>query len=372
MHGLIGCWRPGPTCFVLEPRSLDQTISSLDQKGGDPLPPIRQMMLPNARSRHRRNGAGFWSARRWGGAVGTVAALAAVVIAAGGAQAAVWESAPQSWSNGQVLCEFAASLPSVSASALNRAQSGLTAEMDTITEVSSGGEPVAVANGSSVTWSTANLSTDDAYDLEYSAQVPVTIDNSPAPTAGDVAVRVDFVLPLYDEVPSQSTDAVAVNVSLSDWPWQSPADHLVLRLTAFPAYPANEHLVLGSGAAPGISSVSSSNGATWEQLVGASWAIADPSTVNESNVSASVVAAGNTSWATLSITFGSTAGSFASLNYSAVVHVAIPSSVVGIPTIDFVVVGGVSAIVALAVAVGARRVRRRPSDLTYVGEEDPR
>ena len=47
-----------------------------------------------------------------------------------------------------------------------------------------------------------------------------------------------------------------------------------------------------------------------------------------------------------------------------------PSEIAGIPTIDFVAVGAVGALISVLVAAGVRSVRGRPSDLTFVDEEE--
>ena len=285
--------------------------------------------------------------------------------------ATTWSDPPQSWSNGIVLCEFAASVPTVAVSALDRMGTGLSATIGSISEVEPTGVVAASANLSSATWTAANFSTDDAYDLGYTVLAPVMSPSVPAQVLGSVDARVDFVLPVYASSPSVSTDTVAVDLLVSDWPWHAVQDHLVVTLAAWPSFTGEEHLVLGTSAGSLLSSVSNPAGEPFEQLAGSTMAVANPGSTTPVNISATASVAGNSSGALVSVALGDTAGEFSTVSYSASVQVLFPKSIVGIPTVDFVAVGGTAALVALLVAAGVHRLRRRPSDLTYAEENEP-
>jgi hypothetical protein len=311
--------------------------------------------------------------RPWLPALGAAGILLLLLTPVGAAVAPLtgWESEGVSWSNGLVLCQFAPSAPLVSVSAWARQGTGLTASVDSISEVRPAGTDVATTNLAAAAWTVTNLSTDATYDLSYSAEATVASPASPDVPLGTVGVRVDFVLPAYDHSASGTSDTVEVELLLSAWPWQASADHLVVTLAAAPSFPAAEHLVLGTTLSSLVSSLSTSSGSLFEQLTGSPTGIANPNSSASASVSAGAVVAGNSSLATVSLSFGTTAGSFASLSYTASVRVNFPSQIAGIPVVDFVVVGSAAILVSVLVAAGVRRVRRRPSDLTYANEEEP-
>lgn len=284
--------------------------------------------------------------------------------------ATAWDPAPKEWSNGVVLCEFMPSVPTVSVSALERVQSGLSASVVSVQEVDPTGEVVAIASVASANWAASNLSNDDVYDLSYTVLAPVTGPEASAPTYGSVNLTVSYILPAYEGSTNGSVDSVSVDFQVSAWPWQGAGDHLVLTLGAWPSFADTEHLVLGGSSGALITSVSTASGTALEQMDGSASAIANPSSSNPTHIPVSASISGNGSGAEVSVSFGTAAGTFSALNYSASVSVLFPSTIAGIPTTDLVAVGSMAALISVLVAAGVRKTRSRPSDLTYVEEEE--
>ncbi len=307
---------------------------------------------------------------RSGAVLGGVLVLATLLTCAGVAPASTWADPAIDWSNGLVLCEFDASLPTVSVSALARAQTGLSVTVTSISEVDPAGDLVASSNLSSAAWTYQNLSTEDAYDLEYTAAAPVITVSSAPGMLPSASVRVDYVLPAYAGSPSGPEELVATDLAVSNWPWQADNDHLVLTLAFWPSFPDSERLALGVAPASLVSGVSIATGATFEEWAGGSTAGVNAGGANATNVSATPTVAGSSASAAVTVVFGATAGAFAELNYSGEVRVLFPSSIAGIPTPELLLVGGTAALAVVGVAVGARVLRRRPSDLVYVDRDD--
>jgi len=292
-------------------------------------------------------------------------------LAATASAATAWDPTPTSWTNGTVLCEFSPNLPMVSVSALSRSDTGLTASVLSLAEVGPTGTLVAAANLSASAWTGANDSTSDTYDLAYTLAANVSTVGSSARIVGTVDLRVDYLLPVYDDPDGGPTNVVSAELQLAGWPWQSAGDHLVITLGATPSFAGEEKLVLGSSSTSLLTSVSASSGTPYEQMTGSSEAFAVAGTGAPTAISAVPSVAGNATGATVSVAFGSSAGEFSSLNYSAGVSVLLPTTVAGIPTIDLVAVGGTAALISGVVALGVRRARSRPSDLTFVDSEEP-
>lgn len=284
--------------------------------------------------------------------------------------AATWDPAPKEWTNGAVLCEFMPSVPTVSVSALDRAQTGLSATMSSVEEISPSGQVVAAATVASADWTASNLSDDDVYDLSYNVLVPVTGSTESAPVLGSANLTVAYVLPAYEGSTNGSVDSVSVDLQVAGWPWQGTEDHLALNFEVWPSYVNEEHLVLRGTSGALLTSVSATSGTALEQMDGSASAIANPSSSSPISIPASASVTGNNSSAVVSVSFGSAAGTFSTLNYSASVTVLFPETVAGIPTIDLVAVGSLAALISVLVAGGVRITRRRSSDLTYVDEED--
>ncbi|MGD0588328.1 MAG: hypothetical protein ABSA63_05990 [Thermoplasmata archaeon] len=296
--------------------------------------------------------------------------LLLVPVATATAPSASWGIAPPSWSNGLVLCEFSGTAPMVGVSALALAETGLSASVGSISEVTSGGVVQANASLSSTVWTATNFSNDDAYDLGYTAHAPVTGSAAPFHLLGAVDLRVDFVLPIYSGSPSGPTDTVSMGILVSNWSWQGSGDHLVLTLHAWPSYAGSEHLLLGSSPGLLVSGVATSGGATLEEMSASTSAVANPASPTPVSIAAAPSVTGNSAFGVVSVSFGSNAGEFSGLSYSSTVHVLLPTTIAGIPTTDLVAVGGTAGLVTVLIALAARRARRRPSDLTYVNEEE--
>ncbi len=309
-------------------------------------------------------------ARRGGPAAGAGLAVALLFLALPAASA--WSASPSdpvSWSNGVVLCEFLPASPTVAASAVSIPESGMTAGLAGLAEADAAGTVVETANLSAASWSVANVSSDDAYDLEFTATVPVASVADPALSEGSVALSMQFVLPAYAGSPTGATDEVALEFSESGWPWQTAGDHLVLTLSAAPSYASTEQLRPATSGGWILASDANSTGATREQLgVNASAAVTGTGAATSVAATASVALLSGAS-ARVTVAFSSAAGSFAGLSFTARVGIVLPTTVAGIPLSELLAAIAAGALVSVALAAVARRVRRRPSDLVYAEEE---
>ncbi len=304
---------------------------------------------------------------RWGSWAGGALAGLAVLLVASSAMGASWY-APVGWTNGTVLCEFGSSEPAVGVSALSVAQSGLTAWMAGLAEVRPNGSVAASAELSGRTWTVANLSTDDAYDLAFSILAPISA--GAGGVIGSVNLSVQFVLPAYNGSPDGAVDEVTVLVAESGWAWQSAGDHLEMTVGASPSVPATEHLAASAAAGWTLSSFANSSGVERERLGFDSTARVNStggaSTVIPANASLDLTSPES---ATVAVDFGTGAGAYSSLEFTAHVGVVLPATVAGIPLPELVAAIGAGALVSLLVAVSARRLRRRPSRLIYAEDE---
>lgn len=279
-----------------------------------------------------------------------------------------WATAPGSWSNGLVLCDFASNQPMVGVSALSRADTGLSSDLTSVSEVTPSGDLLANATLSSNGWSASNLSTEDTYDLDYSLHATVTGPLAPFATLGAVDLRVDYLLPIYAGSPSGPTDTVSVVVLISNWSWQAANDYLELAISAWPTYSDGEHLTLGSPPGSLVSSTLVASGETLEEMAGSETAVVNPNSTNPGTVAATPSPSGNSTLGTVSVVLGSALGEYSSVSYAASVHVLFPRTIAGIPTVDLVAVGGIAGTLTLLIAAVAHRLRGRPSDLTFVEE----
>lgn len=292
--------------------------------------------------------------------------LSPASAAAGTSFVGVFE--PTSWSNGVVLCNFANGTPAVVVSASGAVRTGLFTHATEMEEVSpSSGFVAASANLSSVAWSASNRSGPDSYDLSYAVSVPIAVSGSPPSTVGMVALRVDFVLPIYAPSPSTSINEVAMNLNVSGWAWQHAGDRLALTFALSPAF-GSEHLVLPPKSGAVVSSVSNQSGDTLEYFaMGLAGNVSGPSQPSAS-VGMTPEFALPATGGTLTLVFSS-GGEFSTLLYTAHIGVVVPATLAGLPLYDYVLVGGSAALIAGVVGLGMRRVRRHPADLTYVEEE---
>ncbi len=309
----------------------------------------------------------------WIPAIAMVLVILPLTSAAAPTARLVYE--PSSWSNGVVLCEFAPSTAEVAVSALARDDSGLTAAAGTMTEYSILGTAMASANMSDATWTASNESNATAYAVQYTSTMSVLGPALPSTLLGTVQIGVEFVLPFAATNASPDVDTVAIHVSITGWPWQILGDHLEMSIASWPAYDTEEHLALGSSAGALLSGVSVATGAVQELLFGSTTATADPGSPSAAAVAATPSVSGNSTAATVAVDFGSSAGSYGSLDYSMGVDVlpplAAPSALAGIPPAYFAASGAAAVLVAGLVAVTAQRARSRTSRLTYVDEEEP-
>jgi hypothetical protein len=312
-----------------------------------------------------------WAGRATRGSL-VVAVVAALAVLGPTVSAYSYRNGdPVAWSNGVVLCQFATQSPSVAVSHSGVSGTGVTVSLASLVEATRANSVVGVANLSGLSWSVTNLSTDDAYDIEYSAHAAVVSPSSSARTLGSVQLTVQFVLPAYQGSPKGPTDRVSVLISVVGWSWQGPTDHLVLAFEITPSYPASEHLNATEARGWILSSTSNESGQVLEQ-VGANasaqvTAATGPATTVAANASVEI---SSPSWAELSVAFGDSAGAYTSLSYDAEVGIVIPTEVAGIPLSEIVAVIAAGAFVSVVVAVATRRVRRRPSKLIYVTEAE--
>lgn len=292
-------------------------------------------------------------------------------IAASGAGWSAPGGTGVSWTNGVTLCQFSPGAPSVNVSALGLSASGLSMNVSSVQEVNASTDlPVAVAIMSDANWTVTNASTSDTYELVYTAEVPIVAASSSSAPLGATEVSVDFLLPAYAEEDAGASElrSVSVELGLTNWTWQAAGDSLVITLSLWPTYPANEELQAASSSASEVVSVATATGATREFLSMA--ATANVSAPQGGNRTVGVVGTLRTgaSFATAALTV--LASGYRSLAYSAVLGLPTPVSVAGIPLYDFALAGATALIATVLVGLSARRLRARPSDLVYV-EEPP-
>jgi hypothetical protein len=272
-----------------------------------------------------------------------------------------------SWSNGDVLCIFAPYTPGVTVSSPNLNGTGMWATLAQVTEVGSHGV-VATANLSAGTWTVSNRSSEDFYDVAYAGSAPIESSVTEA-ALGSVDLQVNFMLPAYDDTNLGPVNEVVLSVTVANWSWQSPGDSLSLELPMALAYPGTEHFALGGEPGALLSGISNSSGQTLQYLSTTQLASASNGSGLPTNVAVTPVATVDPESASVTLAFGTQAGSFESLNYTTALGVALPATIAGIPTIDFALVGGAAVLASLGIAAGVGVIRRRPSDLEFVEEE---
>jgi len=143
----------------------------------------------------------------------------------------------------------------------------------------------------------------------------------------------------------------------------------VITLPLWPTFARAEHLSTQSPGGLEVTSSSNATGAPREYFHLAPSATATPVSGAPMSVGVSPSVSLAPSFATITLTVGTQAGSFTSLSYTAHVTVPLPSTLAGLPLYDYPLVAGAAAALSIAVAVGTRRVRQRPSDLKFVEEE---
>jgi hypothetical protein len=287
----------------------------------------------------------------------------------GSQTAATWLATSPEWNNGVVLCVFDPTSPSVAVSAFGLNGSGLSSSITQVAEVDAAGATVAVASVPSAAWRAWNASTDDTFDQAYQAHDSLVAASGPATPLGSADLRVDYTLPAYADFDSGELNTVTALFQVSNWTWQQSGDRLVLTLPLWPTFAQAEHLSAQAPNGSEITSWSTSTGAAREYFRLSGSANATSAGGAPVSVGVSPVVSLGPSFASVNVTVGSTAGNYASVTYSATVSIPLPAKVAGLPLYDYALVAGAAAALSILVAVGTRRVRKRPSDLQYVDEE---
>ena len=306
------------------------------------------------------------------GAATIVAALLLVPLVGSAAPYPPRAGGSLAWTNGMVLCQFAASAPSVVVSARNLTGTGMTVSNLTVSEVDPAGATMATAASGGLAWNVSNLSWSDAYALGYSVAAPISGGSGgPAATPlGSVDLGVEFLLPETAGLPLGPLDTVQVVFSVDNWSWQAVGDHLVLAFATAASFPSTEHLVATSSPGWLVASAANSSGAELDRLgANSSAEAASASHVNSTIAAAPSLVSLTARTAEVSVNLSSAAGSFASLVFSARVGVVLPATVAGIPVADLAAAGIAAGLVSVAVALTTRRLRGRPSRLVYADEE---
>jgi hypothetical protein len=336
------------------------------QKGGDGSAPLALPM----RSGPRFSGTPRVRLSRTLPRVGTLLVLLGVVgvLALTPARAAYGgdNAASYQWTNGTVLCIFNQNFPAVTVSALGLQDTGIGAGLGKINEISRATEAaVASAVIASAAWEPDNTSTSEWYSMNYTEIVNVTNATTPGQTLGTAWVSLNFSL---SRVPANAmlADQVNFHLTIQNWPWQSSQDTLTLVVFIWSAFSGTEHVVVSTANSSRVESVRISNGQPLEYFQ------AGPSatTGTGAGVAVSPQTTVTASGATTTLTLGPGAANAHTLTYEATLGITPSTKVLGLPLYDYAAVAGGAGLVALAVGVGTRRIRRRPSDLTYVEESE--
>jgi hypothetical protein len=342
---------------------LDHRFSPPHQKRGDASFP----WIPPMRSGPRRRGTPRVRLSRTLPPLGTLLVLFAAVsvLAVSPASAAYTGQGSESyeWSNSAVLCVFDGSLPSVTVSAVNLNNTGISAAMEQVSEISPLGVSVATAVVSSSDWEPDNFSSAQSYVMNYSQFVSVTNATDASHILGQAWISVSFSLNRTSPIASLA-DVVDIELSVQEWPWQSASDSLALIVPVWSANSTSEHVVVGPATSPRVESVRNSNGQVLEYFEAGATATTGTGVVvpvsSETTISHGI--------ATATLSLGRGAGGASAIFYQATMGITPSTRVLGLPLYDYLAVAGGAGLVALVVGVGARRVRQQPSDLTYVEE----
>jgi hypothetical protein len=273
---------------------------------------------------------------------------------------------PTSWTNGEVVCSFAASVPSVTVSPLASPASGMRIGLGALTQDSLTGV-LATASLTNASWYATNLSTPDQYSLVYTSTVYVSVLGLLSVPTATVSVGISLADP--SDGSSALADHVAVSLSVSGWPWVSGLSNLELTLSISAA--GANHLESIGTSGTSIGSMSNASG-------GAVAYVSMPGIANTSNSSGPVgtipvvsAPSGLTPESgALTISFGSAAAGSKTVSYDPEIIVVIPGhGPVQIPLAYLAAAGGAAVLASLAIAGVTRRVRRSPTDLEYVEEE---
>ncbi|HTW55810.1 MAG TPA: hypothetical protein VMG36_05105 [Thermoplasmata archaeon] len=327
-------------------------------------------------------------------AAAVVTVLLTTVLASGSVGAAALRpSSPTAypalaWTNGKVLCVTDPTLPSATVTASGVAGAGIEMGVGNITQENLLGVAAATADLTSASWTATNLSDTATYAVRYTASVPVTetaLLGIVGVQIGTVQVAVTIALANSSVNAAPASDAydVSMELNISDWPWVASvgAGPLVADLSVAPASTAVVHLTVGTGNAT-VAAVNAT-GSTMAYLSMAAAA----NVTSSGGVTSSIAVLGQllsmaVAQAIVEVNFTTAATGASDMTYTSDA-VVVPAIVIGppppnlklpgvapIPTVDFLAVGGAAVLASLAIAGGARRARRSPSNLEYVTEEE--
>ena len=295
--------------------------------------------------------------------------IATLPSAGAGSPATGWPPpSPLSWTNGVVQCSFGSAAPSVTASAVGSADSGLSSGLLGLMEMNSTGQATAVASMAHTNWTVANVSTPEMFDLAYRTHLELLSATGPAKVIGSADVRVDYVL--ASRSPFDNMSSVSVVVQISNWTWQHSEDALVLGLSVWPTSPRSDYLTSSGASGLEITSSSEATGAPREYFRLAPYATVAGASGVPRAVSVLPQVNLDRTRASVNLTVSPGTENITMLTYSAQIRLAAPSSIGDTPLYEYALVGGASGFVSVLLAISTYRVRRRPSATDMV--EDPR
>ncbi len=372
MSGSSGPSRRGRSSFVRSAVGFGPTAYGLGPKSGTGEGPCYTPMT-DRRMPGRGRRRGRWDFRALIG-VGVTALLLSVTVASfgsGSSSGADWSSTELAWSNGVAQCIFVPGTPTVAVSAMSLAGSGLSATLASLDEVTASGNVTAVAALSSANWSSTNLSNPDRFDMAYATDVPIVSPVDSAQVLGSVGLRVDYLLPAYADSPGTNLRNVTQEVTIANWTWQGTGDRLVFSVSLWPTFTALERLTAPSPTSYSVMSVEVSTGEPRESFdLGRSANISLPgkgSFLAPVTPEAQVALQG--AYASVGLWVGAVAGEFRSLSYVSVIALPVPKALAGLPPYEYAAAGGAGFVAVAVLALTARRLRRKPSDLTFVEEQ---
>jgi hypothetical protein len=281
---------------------------------------------------------------------------------------------PAPWTNGVVLCDFNSTSPDVTASARGDSSWGMEIRMGDLTQLGLAGLVAESASMSAATWVAENVSTAGSLSLLYTTNVPVY--GLLGLHAGTANVTVTFSLSKFTGIPTNGSYRVGISLTVKHWPWLLLGGDLLANFSVAPATIGTDRLVEGGADGAVVTSASAASG---DPLAFLSAPTDANATNGTSGVTSPVPVVGELlgltpQLGTLSINFSSPASGASAVGYDPALVVVPPPTLpthgpLGIPTGDYLAAGGAAVVICLAIAGGARRARRSPSDLEYVEEE---
>ncbi|MCI4348825.1 MAG: hypothetical protein L3J93_01205 [Thermoplasmata archaeon] len=291
--------------------------------------------------------------------------LTSATAGAGSGASSSWSPTSLVWGNSLVTCNFTVERPVIAMASPADQHSGVSAAMGTMTELSPNGSGVAAASLSVPGWSVLNLTNATDFRVGYVASLPVTAAGGTGAVLGNASFRIEFALESYASSSTPDGGSVGVTVNVSNWPWSAPVDRLALTLPVWPTFADAEHLIVPPTGTSTVTSASNATGAPREYLA----LDASANATSASGGSAIVAAAPQMSIrpesGTVTVTFGSEAGTYRTLSYHATLGLVRTPTVAGIPLYEYALVAGASSGLSVAVGAGVRRIRRSPPSLLY-------